>query len=158
MKPISMGLAGGLLAAAALAGVLILGGDDAVGESLQWQDASLVAEGAEIYAAQCAACHGADLEGEPDWQLRRADGLLPAPPHDQTGHTWHHPDRVLIDITTRGTEAVVGGGYQSAMIGFGDILSDREIVAVLSYIKSTWPDDIIAIHDDINRRDAATQP
>ena len=27
---------------------------------------------------------------------------------------------------------------------------DREIVAVLSYIKSTWPADIAEIHDKIN--------
>lgn len=110
-----------------------------------------VAAGAAIYAEHCAACHGADLEGEPDWRERDAEGYLPAPPHDATGHTWHHPDAQLIEITRRGIEAMVGGGYRSKMIGFGDVLSDRDILDVLGYIKSTWPAHIRAQHDRINR-------
>lgn len=125
---------------------------EAPGQILRWQEAAVVAEGAAIYAVQCAACHGAALEGQPDWQMRLPSGGLPAPPHDPTGHTWHHPDAQLIDLTTQGTAAVVGGGYESDMPGFGGILSEEEIIAVLSYIKSTWPPEVIAIHDDINAR------
>lgn len=121
---------------------------------LRWQDAEAVADGAGIYAAECAACHGAELEGQPDWQVRLDNGRLPAPPHDATGHTWHHPDAVLIDITTRGTAAIVGGGYESDMAGFGDVLTTDEIIAVLSYIKSTWPADVIEVHNEINARAA----
>ncbi|BDW86876.1 c-type cytochrome [Roseicyclus marinus] len=128
------------------------GATEQPGQILPWRDAAVVAQGAAIYEAQCAACHGAELEGQPDWQVRRANGRLPAPPHDPTGHTWHHPDAQLIDITTRGTAAIVGGGYQSDMIGYGDILTEAEIIAVLSYIKSTWPPEVIAIHDEINAR------
>lgn len=123
---------------------------------LPWQDPAAVALGQTIYADHCAACHGADLEGEPDWQSRDADGYLPAPPHDPEGHTWHHPDRQLFEITKYGIEAVVGGGYKSRMMGYEDILSDAEIAAVLAYIKSTWPPRVIEIHDRINR-DAAQQ-
>lgn len=119
-------------------------------DRLLWQDAEVVAEGAEIYATHCAACHGSDLAGQTEWQVRRPDGRLPAPPHDATGHTWHHADALLIDLTTRGTAAVVGGGYESDMPGFGDVLSAQDIIAVLSYIKSTWPPRVIAIHDGIN--------
>lgn len=122
---------------------------------LQWQDAGVVAEGAALYAEHCASCHGADLEGEADWQVRGPDGLLPAPPHDETGHTWHHPDAILYAITAQGTAALVGGDYQSNMLGFADTLGEEGILAVLSYIKSTWPEDVIAIHDDINARFAA---
>ncbi|MGP1355302.1 c-type cytochrome [Roseicyclus sp.] len=129
-------------------------GEAAPGQILRWQDAGVVALGAEVYAAHCAACHGAELEGQPDWQVALPDGRLPAPPHDESGHTWHHPDRLLIDITTRGTAAVVGGGYESDMPGFGDVLSEAEIVAVLSHIKSTWPERVIRFHDEINARDA----
>lgn len=139
----------GALAAAGVA-LWPAGATDAPGQVLRWQDAAVVAEGAAIYAAQCAACHGADLEGQPEWQVRGPRGRLPAPPHDQTGHTWHHPDAQRIDLTTRGTAAVVGGDYESDMAGFGDILTEREIIAVLSYIKSTWPPEVIAIHDEIN--------
>ncbi|PWK60161.1 c-type cytochrome [Roseicyclus mahoneyensis] len=125
------------------------GATEAPGQILRWQDAAVVAEGAGIYAAYCAACHGLDLEGQPDWQVRLPNGRLPAPPHDASGHTWHHPDAQLIDLTTRGTAAVVGGGYESDMMGFGDVLTEEEIIAVLSYIKSTWPPEVIVIHDEI---------
>jgi mono/diheme cytochrome c family protein len=128
------------------------GATEAPGQVLRWQDAAVVTQGAVLYADQCAACHGDRLQGQPDWQVRQENGRLPAPPHDPSGHTWHHPDAQLIDITTRGTAAVVGGGHESDMPGFGGILTEAEIVAVLSYIKSTWPPEIVAIHDDINAR------
>jgi len=102
----------------------------------------LVAEGELLYEQQCAACHGINLEGQPNWRQRNDDGTLPAPPHDATGHTWHHPDQMLFDITKYGTTAFVGEGYKSTMIGFGDKLEDEEIWAVLSYIKSRWPKKI----------------
>ncbi|MBB90587.1 MAG: cytochrome C, partial [Magnetovibrio sp.] len=52
----------------------------------------------------------------------------------------------------RGPAAVVGGSYESDMPGFDGVLTDAEIVAVLSYIKSTWPASIRARHDDLNQR------
>ena len=121
------------------------------GQLLPYTDAAAVARGEALYAAHCAACHGAEREGQvADWRNPGPDGLLPAPPHDETGHTWHHPDALLIDITTRGTEAVVGGGYRSAMIGFGDLLAEAEILAVLAFIKSVWPAEIIEVHNRVN--------
>lgn len=45
---------------------------------------------------------------------------------------------MLFRIVKEGTAAVVGGGYESDMPGFGDVLSDAEIRTVLDYIKSTW--------------------
>lgn len=99
-----------------------------------------LSRGAAVYAEACASCHGAKLEGQPDWRSPGLDGRLRAPPHDATGHTWHHPDIVLFRIVKEGTAAVVGGGYESDMPGFGGDLSDAEIRAVLAYIKSTWPE------------------
>lgn len=104
------------------------------------ENAATIALGRTIYDAQCAACHGAQLEGQPDWQMPLPSGRLPAPPHDATGHTWHHPDDILFRIVKEGTAAIVGGGYESDMPGFADVLSDAEIRAVLAYIKSTWPE------------------
>jgi len=147
-----------LLAAAAAAAGLRLASSDATAGMLRPDDAGVVELGERVYAAECAACHGADLEGEENWQARGPDGLLPAPPHDETGHTWHHPDALLFEITKYGTEAVVGGGYRSAMTGFGDVLSDDEIIAVLSYIKSTWPDRVRDVHDERNRAYEAARP
>jgi mono/diheme cytochrome c family protein len=116
-------------------------------------DTALVALGAGIYADHCASCHGANLEGESNWRERKPNGRLPAPPHDATGHTWHHPDAVLIEITTHGLPDEIGGQpYLSDMPAYEGILTDREILAVLSYIKSRWPSEVIERHDAINAR------
>ena len=115
-----------------------------------YNDAATVALGADLYVDFCAACHGADLQGQENWQIRQANGRLPAPPHDVTGHTWHHPDAQLFQIVKFGTAALVGNGYESDMIGYGDILTDDEIRAVMAYIKSTWPIQIIERHNAMN--------
>lgn len=77
--------------------------------------------------------------------------MLPAPPHDPSGHTWHHADADLFALTKYGIAAVIGqADYQSAMPAYEAILSDEDIIAVLSFIKSTWPKDIQKRHDLIN--------
>ena len=96
--------------------------------------------GQRLYLENCASCHGANLEGQPEWRSRLPNGRVPAPPHHAVGHTWHHPDRVLVDIVKRGTAAIVGTGYKSDMPGFEDVLTDEDITAVIDYIKSTWPE------------------
>lgn len=102
-------------------------------------EAEMIDQGAELYAENCASCHGADLEGQPDWRRRLDNGRMPAPPHDETGHTWHHADQQLFDITKNGLASVVPD-YESDMPLFDGILSDDEITAILGYIKSTWPE------------------
>ena len=95
--------------------------------------------GRQVYAQNCASCHGANLQGQPDWRRRLENGRMPAPPHDESGHTWHHSDQDLFDITKLGVGGVVAA-YESDMPAFEDILSDEEIAAVLAFIKSTWPE------------------
>ena len=112
---------------------------------------------AAVYAEVCASCHGANLEGQPDWRSPGPDGRLPAPPHDETGHTWHHPDRVLLDITLRGTAAVVGGGYESNMPGFSGTYSEAELRDVLAWIKSQWPERERAYQAEVTQRDRSTR-
>jgi len=102
-------------------------------------DAEMIELGAGLYEETCASCHGTDLEGQPDWRRRLDNGRMPAPPHDETGHTWHHADQQLFDITKNGLASVVPG-YESDMPVFDGILSDDEITAILGYIKSTWPE------------------
>ena len=99
-----------------------------------------VALGRDLYALHCATCHGADLEGQPEWKRALPSGRMSAPPHDASGHTWHHPDGVLFRLTKDGVAAVVGGGYESDMPAFEGVLTDEEVRAVLAYIKSTWPE------------------
>lgn len=115
-------------------------------------DTTQVALGRQVYEAHCASCHGARLEGQQNWRQRLPNGRLPAPPHDASGHTWHHPDRVLFDITKHGVAAHAPKGYESDMPGFGDRLSDAEIWAVLAYIKSQWPSEVRMRQADISDR------
>jgi len=114
--------------------------------------AARIALGRTVYDANCAACHGAKLEGQPDWQTPLPSGRLPAPPHDATGHTWHHPDELLLAIIRFGTAAVVGNGYQSDMPGFEGRLTADEMTAALDYIKSTWPEREAAMQRKVSGR------
>ncbi len=120
---------------------------------LRANHAETIALGSKIYTANCAACHGSNLEGQPNWRSPGEDGLLPAPPHDSTGHTWHHTDKVLFGITKYGLARFSGlEGYESAMPVYENVLPDKEIIAVLSYIKSRWPVELRNRHDDLNNR------
>lgn len=114
----------------------------ATGAQAQTADPTTIQRGQQLYATTCAACHGANLEGQPDWKRRLDTGLMPAPPHDATGHTASHSDRELFAFTRLGVAAVMGDGYESAMPAFRDTLSDDDIAAVLDYIKSTWPAEV----------------
>jgi mono/diheme cytochrome c family protein len=118
-------------------------------------DPALVQLGEAVYAVQCASCHGANLEGEPNWRERKPDGVLPAPPHDASGHTWHHPDTANFDYVKKGGAAIALPGLQSAMPGFGETLTDREIWAALAFIKSRWPAPVRERHAAFNERASA---
>ncbi len=103
------------------------------------ENADQVALGKVVYAQHCATCHGDKLQGQLNWRKRKPDGKLPAPPHDETGHTWHHADEQLFRITKGGLKPPLAPeGYESDMPSFGGVLADEEIWAVLSFIKSTW--------------------
>ncbi len=105
--------------------------------------------GQTLYAEHCAACHGANLEGQPDWRTPDENGVLPAPPHDETGHTWHHDNQLLFEYTKLGGEAALATvgvtGIASGMPGFGDTMTDEEIWSILAYIRSTWPERVQGI-------------
>ena len=119
-----------------------------------------IAAGEALYAQNCAACHGVNLEGEENWQTPREDGSLPAPPHDASGHTWHHPDSMLFTYTKKGGEqtlAAQGIEFASGMPGFGDQLGDEEIWNILAYIKSTWPERERAAQADRTAQDLASK-
>ena len=88
-----------------------------------------------LYASHCAVCHGADLEGEPDWIFPNPDGTLRAPPHDSSGHTWHHPDGQLVGIVLHGYGYEVPG---SRMPTFASVLTEDEVMAILDYFKANW--------------------
>lgn len=110
--------------------------------------------GGQIYAAYCAACHGAKLEGQPNWRTRNGNGRLPAPPHDVSGHTWHHPDWQLLGIIRDGLVPGVTAPsrYESDMPAFGKVLTDEQMRLVLGYIKSYWTPDAVRAQKEISLR------
>jgi len=118
------------------------------------ENAAQVAQGLRVYTANCASCHGVKLEGQPNWRDRLATGRLPAPPHDPSGHTWHHSDALLFSMTKNGMEPHAPPNYNSDMPAFGDRLSDADIWAVLAYIKSTWPEETREAQAAVMREEA----
>ena len=119
-------------------------------------DQDRLAQGKALYGTHCAECHGKNLEGEPNWRRQKPDGTMPAPPHDVSGHTWHHSDQVLFDYTKKGGEEMLKEmgitGFDSGMPGFGEVMSDQEILDVLVYIKSWWPDKIRKHQESVSRQ------
>ena len=115
-------------------------------------EAEMVALGRQVYATHCAACHGADLEGEANWREPGPEGVLKAPPHDETGHTWHHDDAYLIESIKLGGSRLPANVGVSPMPAYEGVLSDEEITAVIAFIKSQWPADIRDKHRQINER------
>ena len=93
-----------------------------------------VAQGEILYAQYCAVCHDANLAGATNWKQLQPDSSLPPPPHDSTGHTWHHSDELLINIIQNGGDPA----YNSKMPAFKDILTEHESMAILEFIKSKW--------------------
>lgn len=101
--------------------------------------AAVIERGRAIYQGNCATCHGAAGEGESaNWKTPNADGTYPAPPHDSTGHTWHHADRVLFEIVKDGGGRYNSPTFRSRMPAWSQTLSDDDIRAVLAYIKTLW--------------------
>lgn len=109
-------------------------------------DTAAIEKGRAIYAAHCAACHGANLEGQPNWERQLADGTYPAPPQDASGHTWHHSDTELFVMVRDGGDPDKTAPL-SFMPSFGKSLSDDDIIAVLAFIKSSWPPDVLAAQE-----------
>ena len=99
---------------------------------LKPNDAVYVKMGKKVYVEQCASCHGINLEGQDGWRNTKVDGMRLAPPHDKSGHTWHHADEVLFNLTKYGFKAMISEDYEVNMPVYNGIIKDHEIVAVLS--------------------------
>ena len=107
--------------------------------------------GAAVYSEHCASCHGDDLQGQPNWRNRLPSGQMPAPAHDETGHTWHHPDWQLFEITKTGRNPLAPTTTTTDMPAFEGVLTDAEIEAVWDFIKSRWPEKIRERQESISR-------
>ena len=109
---------------------------------IPYLNAERVASGKQVYEQNCASCHGVNLGGQVNWQKRDAAGYLPAPPHNETGHTWHHDDQMLFEMTKYGPQKFAGSDYKSIMPAYANKLNDDQIWDVLAFIKSKWPEQI----------------
>ncbi len=104
-------------------------------------DSDQVERGREIYQRDCATCHGVQAQGAVNWLTPGSDGLYPPPPHDDTGHSWHHSDRVLYEIIRDGMADPLKPESPLRMPAWAGKLTDAEIRAVIEYFKSLWSED-----------------
>jgi mono/diheme cytochrome c family protein len=96
-----------------------------------------IATGETMYQQHCASCHGKALEGQPNWKQPLPNGKYPAPPHDNSGHTWHHNDELLLAITLNGGNGQ-GDMSHGDMPAFKALLSEVQARQILAFIKSRW--------------------
>ena len=101
-------------------------------------DEAQVTRGRQVFVANCAACHGANAQGAPNWRQPDAQGNLPPPPHDDSGHTWRHGDAELTGIILSGLRDPFNKSPDLTMPPFKGRLSDEEIADVIAYFKSLW--------------------
>ncbi len=89
-----------------------------------------VIDGGEIFQGKCVACHQANGGGVPgvfpplagsEWVLGAPERLAHIPLHGIQGK-----------LTVKGT------AYNGMMPVFGELLTDGEIAAVLTYVRSQW--------------------
>ena len=139
--------AAALFAAVATGSVLMM-----TGPYNPFMNTAVIARGHELYTKHCSSCHGKNLEGQANWESPLPNGRMPAPPHDASGHTWHHADDVLIGVAKFGLKPYAGKDYESDMPTFGAILRDEEIAAIVTYIKSTWPERERAYQEQVTKQ------
>ena len=121
-------------------------------------DAVEVKRGKQVYQANCASCHGANAEGAPNWQKVDAQGNFPPPAHNDIGHTWHHPDRVLYELIRDGMADPLRPESELRMPAFGDKLSDADMHAVIDYFKSLWSVPHRVFQSGLTRDDLTQTP
>jgi mono/diheme cytochrome c family protein len=97
-----------------------------------------IVDGKRLYDEYCASCHGEKGIGQDP--KRRGGGLdenkIPlAPALNGTAHTWHHSPSYLFKYIKKGS--IVGN---SPMPSFGDELNKQEILSIISYFQSLWPE------------------
>lgn len=96
-------------------------------------DGEQLARGEELYQANCMLCHGGETGGD----------IADIPPrHNAEGHTWHHPDCLLVEIVQEGMPRRPGLPDDApTMPAFGDRLTDEDIRAILAHINTWWTEE-----------------
>ncbi|RCX26381.1 c-type cytochrome [Thioalbus denitrificans] len=113
----------------------------------RWYSAAQVRQGMAIYGRHCAECHGPAAQGASDWRQPGPDGRYPAPPLNGSGHAWHHPLGMLRYVIRNGSP-----GGQGNMPAWGGKLDEEEILAVIAWFQSRWPEQAYANWSQIDAR------
>ncbi|MDH3631170.1 MAG: cytochrome c [Gammaproteobacteria bacterium] len=111
----------------------------------RWFNQDVVDYGAKLFQQNCAVCHGVNAEGTKEWKKTDANGNYPPPPLDGSAHAWHHSIPQLARSIKEG--GIKLGGVMPA---FGDKLSDQEVLAVIAFFQSKWPDEVYKVWHDRN--------
>ena len=111
----------------------------------RWFNQDVVDYGAGLFQQNCAVCHGVHAEGTKEWKKTDANGNYPPPPLNGSAHAWHHSIPQLARSIKEG--GIKLGGVMPA---FGDKLSDQEVLAVIAYFQSKWPDEVYKVWHDRN--------
>ena len=97
-------------------------------------DRADVRRGQAVYEKHCLACHGKAGAGTVlAWRIRDADGHLPPPPLDGSARAALKTNDELLAIVRDGSPPGAG-----KMPAWKNRLPERDIVAVVTYIKSLW--------------------
>ncbi|MDA0688527.1 MAG: cytochrome c [Proteobacteria bacterium] len=115
-------------------------GDGVDPQTQRWYGPQQVEMGRQVFADNCALCHGNAAQGlHEDWRQRLADGSFPPPPLNGSAHAWHHPLSVLLQVINEG--GVPLGGQ---MPGFAEQLDEEQKLAAIAFFQNFWSDEIYA--------------
>ena len=103
----------------------------------RWFNQGIVNYGDQLFQQNCAVCHGSNAEATSEWKKTDANGNYPPPPLNGSAHAWHHSIPQLARSIKEG--GVKLGGQMPA---FADKLSDQDVLAVIAYFQSKWPDEV----------------
>ena len=109
--------------------------------------APVAADGAQIFASRCASCHQATGAGLP--------GVFPP----LAGSEWVNGDvskvAEILLLGIDGPITVKGATFHGVMPAFGHQLSDAEIAAVASYVRSSFGNKSPAVTADVVKAERA---
>jgi putative ABC transport system substrate-binding protein len=111
--------------------------------SMVSSDPETLAHGRRLFQQNCSPCHGREAVGEnpatPLGGWTKAGPVAPA--LNGTGHAWHHPPAYHFRIIRNGSSL-----KGSRMQGWGERMSDYDMLAVIAYFQSLWPLQIQAAY------------
>ncbi|MEO0560472.1 MAG: cytochrome c [Chloroflexota bacterium] len=103
------------------------------------------------YNSYCAHCHGYNGEGQHPNTVDNtlSLGMETVPAHDATGHTWEHPDELLVQVILEGIDNPLN---QYPMSGWGYVLDEQDALDIIDYMRQWWTAEQMAHQAAITER------